>query len=232
MSAVIELREARFAWGAGEPVLDIAALRIDAGERVFIKGPSGSGKSTLLGLLAGMHTPSAGELRVLGEDLGQLSGRARDAFRAAQLGYIFQQFNLLPYLSVLENVTAALIFSPAKRARLKGCANHEAARLLSELQLPRSAFALPVHGLSIGQQQRVAAARALIGAPPLIIADEPTSALDTDNRAAFIELLFAECAAVGSTLVFVSHDPHLEPLFSRVENLQQLNRRAHVDTRA
>ncbi|UCA12260.1 ABC transporter ATP-binding protein [Aeromonas enteropelogenes] len=225
-NAVVEIRDLAFAWPGHEAVLDLPALTITEGERVFIKGPSGSGKSTLLGLLAGIQTANHGTLEVLGQPLARLSGRARDRFRAANLGYIFQQFNLLPFLSVLDNVTAALTFSPEKRARLHGSADAEARRLLMELQLPQEALHRPVHALSIGQQQRVAAARALIGSPPLVIADEPTSALDTDNRAAFIRLLFEECDKQGSTLIFVSHDPNLEPLFPRVENLQQLNRRA------
>lgn len=224
--AVVEIRDLAFAWPGGDAVLDLPALTIREGERVFIKGPSGSGKSTLLGLLAGIQTANHGTLEVLGQPLARLSGRARDHFRAANLGYIFQQFNLLPFLSVQDNVTAALTFSPAKRARLQGSPEQEARRLLAELQLPDEALHRPVHALSIGQQQRVAAARALIGSPPLVIADEPTSALDTDNRAAFIKLLFEECDKQGSTLIFVSHDPCLEPLFPRVENLQQLNRRA------
>ncbi|MEH8251355.1 ABC transporter ATP-binding protein [Aeromonas veronii] len=224
--AVVEIRDLAFAWPGGDAVLDLPALTIREGERVFIKGPSGSGKSTLLGLLAGIQTANHGTLEVLGQPLARLSGRARDHFRAANLGYIFQQFNLLPFLSVQDNVTAALTFSPAKRARLQGSPEQEARRLLAELQLPDDALHRPVHALSIGQQQRVAAARALIGSPPLVIADEPTSALDTDNRAAFIKLLFEECDKQGSTLIFVSHDHYLEPLFPRVENLQQLNRRA------
>ncbi|MBL0667517.1 ABC transporter ATP-binding protein [Aeromonas jandaei] len=225
-NAVVEIRDLAFAWLGHEVVLDLPTLTIAKGERVFIKGPSGSGKSTLLGLLAGIQTANHGTLEVLGQPLAQLSGRARDHFRAANLGYIFQQFNLLPFLSVLDNVTAALTFSPEKRSRLQASPQQEARRLLAELQLPDEALHRPVHALSIGQQQRVAAARALIGSPPLVIADEPTSALDTDNRAAFIKLLFEECDKQGSTLIFVSHDPHLEPLFPRVENLQQLNRRA------
>jgi len=201
-NAVVEIRDLAFAWPGGEAVLDLPALCIQQGERVFIKGPSGSGKSTLLGLLAGIQTANHGTLEVLGQPL------------------------VLPFLSVLDNVTAALSFSPQKRARLQGSPEQEARRLLGELQLPNEALHRPVHALSIGQQQRVAAARALIGSPPLVIADEPTSALDTDNRAAFIKLLFEECDKQGSTLIFVSHDPYLEPLFPRVENLQQLNRRA------
>jgi putative ABC transport system ATP-binding protein len=225
-TAVVEIQDLAFAWPGQDAVLELPSLRIEQGERVFIKGPSGSGKSTLLGLLAGIQIANQGKLEVLGQPLAQLSGRARDRFRADHLGYIFQQFNLLPFLSVLDNVTTALTFAPQKRARLQGSPEQEARRLLGELQLPGDALMRPVHALSIGQQQRVAAARALIGSPQLVIADEPTSALDTDNRAAFIRLLFEECDKQGSTLIFVSHDPHLEPLFPRVENLQTLNLRS------
>ncbi|WP_116472973.1 ABC transporter ATP-binding protein [Zobellella maritima] len=224
MTALIDIAELRFAWPDQPELLHIEQLTVHPGERVFIKGPSGSGKSTLLGLLAGIQTASRGRLTVLGQDLTRLGGHARDRFRADHLGYIFQQFNLLPFLSVQENVTAALIFSRHKRSRLRAPAEVEAARLLTELQLPRALWSKPVHSLSIGQQQRVAAARALIGRPELVIADEPTSALDTDNREAFIELLFAECRQQGSSLVFVSHDPYLEPLFSRVLSLSELNK--------
>ena len=131
--AVVEIRDLAFAWPGGDAVLDLPALTIREGERVFIKGPSGSGKSTLLGLLAGIQTANHGTLEVLGQPLARLSGRARDHFRAANLGYIFQQFNLLPFISVQDNVTAALTFSPAKRARLQGSPEQEARRLLAEL---------------------------------------------------------------------------------------------------
>ena len=225
-NAVVEICDLAFAWPGGDAVLDLPALRIREGERVFIKGPSGCGKSTLLGLLAGIQTANHGTLEVLGQPLARLSGRARDQFRAANLGYIFQQFNLLPFLSVQDNVTAALTFSPAKRARLKGSPEQEARRLLAELQLPDEALHRPVHALSIGQQQRVAAARALIGQPELVIADEPTSALDFDAREAFLQLLFAECRAAGASLLFVSHDQSLAPLFDRSLSLGELNRAA------
>ncbi len=226
MSTLISIRDLRFAWPRQAAILQIPQFELAAGERLFIKGPSGSGKSTLLGLLAGIQQANSGELRVLDRDLSRLSGRARDRFRADHLGYIFQQFNLLPFLSVTENVTSALIFSRHKRRRLQASATVEAERLLSELQLPPALWSQPVHTLSIGQQQRVAAARALIGRPELVIADEPTSALDADSRAAFIELLFRECRRQHSTLVFVSHDPALEPLFSRVVSLAELSEHA------
>ena len=223
MSPLLRIDTLEFAWPGRPPLLRLPRLELEAGGRLFIKGPSGSGKSTLLGLLAGIQLPSQGRIEILGQDLSRLSGRARDRFRADHLGYIFQQFNLLPFLSVRDNVTSALIFSRHKRRRLQADAEREAARLLEGLQLPATLWQQPVHQLSIGQQQRVAAARALIGRPELVIADEPTSALDADNRAAFIELLFGECDRQGSGLVFVSHDPGLEPLFPRVLSLPQLN---------
>ncbi|GHA10039.1 ABC transporter ATP-binding protein [Oceanisphaera arctica] len=226
MSTLISIRDLRFAWPGQQAILQIPHFELAAGERLFIKGPSGSGKSTLLGLLAGIQQANSGQLKVLDRDLSRLSGRARDRFRADHLGYIFQQFNLLPFLSVTENVTSALIFSRHKRRKLQASATAEAERLLNELQLPSALWTQPVHKLSIGQQQRVAAARALIGLPELVIADEPTSALDADSRAAFIELLFRECSRQHSTLVFVSHDPALEPLFSRVVSLSELNEHA------
>ncbi len=226
MNTLISVSNLRFAWPGQPAMLQIPHFELAAGERLFIKGPSGSGKSTLLGLLAGIQQADSGQLRVLDRELSRLSGRERDRFRANHLGYIFQQFNLLPFLSVTENVTSALIFSRHKRRRLQGSATAEAERLLSELQLPPTLWSQPVHKLSIGQQQRVAAARALIGRPELIIADEPTSALDADSRATFIELLFRECSHQHSTLVFVSHDPALEPLFSRVVSLTELNESA------
>lgn len=225
-SAVV-INDLLFSWnGAGMPLLDIAALRIDRGERVFLHGPSGSGKSTLLGLLGGVLLPGAGGLSVLGQDLASLSGRARDRFRADHLGIIFQMFNLLPFLSVRDNVALSCRFSTARAARAAeaGGVGPETNRLLKNLGLPGAAMERPVTDLSVGQQQRVAAARALIGQPELIIADEPTSALDADHRNIFIDLLSAECAASGATLVFVSHDLSLANSFDRTVALTEINR--------
>ncbi|WP_417605929.1 ABC transporter ATP-binding protein [Oceanimonas baumannii] len=229
MSALVSINALSFAWPGQATLLKINNLTLTPGERLFIRGPSGSGKSTLLGLLAGILQPDQGSLMILGQDFTRLSGHQRDRVRADQMGYIFQQFNLLPYLSVMENVTAALTFSAHKRKRLNRPASQEAARLLNALQLPEVLWQQPVHKLSIGQQQRVAAARALIGRPPLVIADEPTSALDAGSRSAFMQLLFAECEHAGSGLIFVSHDAGLEPLFSRVISLNQLNGAKHAE---
>lgn len=221
---VIEVSALRFRWQRRAPlVLHLDRLTVTRGERLFIAGPSGSGKSTLLGLLAGVTVPEAGSVRVLDRALETLDGAARDRFRADHVGYIFQQFNLLPYLGLIDNVTLPCRFSARRRARALArspALAAEAHRLLARLDLADLADGhRPATTLSVGQQQRVAAARALIGAPELLIADEPTSALDPDRRAAFIRLLFEECTEAGSTLVFVSHERTLAPLFDRTVHL-------------
>ncbi len=222
----IELRDVRFAWPGKPLLLDIPEFVVARRERVFLRGPSGSGKSTLLGLVGGVLAPSSGSISVLGESLGALSSSARDVFRGEHLGFVFQMFNLIPYLSVLDNVVLPAQFSPRRAARLQGQdPRAEARRLLSALGLDSTDFwERPVTDLSIGQQQRVAAARALLGAPEIIVADEPTSALDHDARGQFLQLLQRECAALGSTLLFVSHDTSLAPLFDRSVSLADLNR--------
>jgi len=226
----VELRDVRFAYRGSTDVLDIASLEVGKGELLFLHGPSGSGKTTLLGLLAGVLTPGSGAVRVLGQDLAQMSGGARDRFRAEHLGYVFQMFNLIPYLSVRDNITLPCRLSSARRARLNGVdPSAQAARLAQRLELT-SLLDEPVTALSVGQQQRVAVARALIGAPELIVCDEPTSALDADRRDRFLELLFGCCAEAGSALVFVSHDLSLAGRFSRTIELGEVNRVARSET--
>ena len=225
---VIELSGVRFSWsGAPAFVIDIGSLQVARGERVFLRGPSGSGKSTLLSLLAGVITPMEGTVRVLGQNVGALGGAARDRFRADHIGFIFQMFNLIPYLSVVENVCLPCGFSPRRKERAEregGTVQAEAVRLLEHLDMGNAAvLRRPVTELSVGQQQRVAAARALIGAPELVIADEPTSSLDADRRAAFLDLLFRECARERAALIFVSHDASLAPLFDRAIQLADIN---------
>jgi putative ABC transport system ATP-binding protein len=231
---MVRLTGVRFRWRPGGPdILALDALSVARGERLFIEGPSGSGKSTLLGLLAGVTVPQAGSVQVLGRTLSAYSGPGRDHFRAHHIGYIFQQFNLIPYLGVIDNVVLPCRFSALRRqralARSPGL-RAEARRLLGHLDLAEPALLRqPVTSLSVGQQQRVAAARALMGAPELIIADEPTSSLDADRRRAFVQLLFDECAATGATLIFVSHDASLEPLFDRTLRLAEANLAARAD---
>ena len=223
---VVDVADLAFTWrGAAKPILSIARLSLAPAERMFVKGPSGSGKSTLLGLVAGVNVPDSGSVRVLGQSLGGMGGSARDRFRADHMGVIFQQFNLLPYLSVVENVLLPCRFSRRRmeKASARGNAAAEAERLLAHLDIDGDLLHRRVSDLSVGQQQRVAAARALIGGPELVIADEPTSSLDADRRRAFLELLFRECREVGSALMFVSHDATLEPLFDRSVHLDEIN---------
>ncbi len=229
-STCITVESLRYRWPRAErDTLAIPALHIARGEQVFVQGASGSGKTTLLGLLGGVLLPSAGRVELLGSDLAALKPAARDAFRVAHIGFIFQLFNLLPYLSLRDNVLLPCRFSAQRRARAeqhsgqRGELHEQAHRLLDELGLPRALHDKKVVALSVGQQQRVAAARALIGAPELVIADEPTSALDADSREDFLRLLFAECREHGSTLLFVSHDRQLAGLFGRTLSMDELN---------
>ncbi|MDK1311888.1 ABC transporter ATP-binding protein [Pseudoalteromonas ardens] len=224
---MLEINDLIFRWpGAADATLNIPKLEVAAGERVFLHGPSGSGKSTLLGLLSGINKPEAGSIRLLNSDLAQLSDAARDKFRADHIGTIFQNFNLLPYLSPVENVMLGCHFSRSRTDRIKTSGKtlaQQAELLLQELGLDANIMSRSVAQLSIGQQQRVAAARAFIGQPELIIADEPTSALDADNRNTFIELLFKEASQYGATILFVSHDNGLAPLFDKHLSLVELN---------
>lgn len=226
---VIDINNLEFSWSSqASTVLSIDALQVDAGERLFIKGPSGCGKSTLLSLLSGVTTAASGTVRVMDQAIEQLSSIQRDHFRANHIGYIFQMFNLIPYLSMIDNVVLPCHFSEQRRTRALENGNDlriEATRLLSHLDMAQpELLGRPVTTLSVGQQQRVAAARALMGSPELLIADEPTSSLDADRRESFIKLLFDECQKTGATLVFVSHDASLEKMFDRTIDLSEINR--------
>lgn len=221
---VVHLTDVTFRWpGQDTNTVDIDALTLDVGEHLFVRGASGSGKTTLLNLLAGIHVPTTGHIELLGEDVAALSPSRRDQFRADHIGVVFQQFNLLPYLSILENVTVSCAFSSRKRDRASTETDvaTTARRLLRSLNLGDGLHSRPVAELSVGQQQRVAVARALIGSPEILIADEPTSALDADNRDRFLDLLFHEASAAGCTLIFVSHDPDLAERFDRKIELAQ-----------
>ncbi len=231
----VRIQDMAFHWHDQAPVvLALDTLTIEAGERVFIEGPSGSGKSTLLSLLAAVTVPQQGEIRVLGQRLERLGSVQRDHFRAHHVGYIFQMFNLIPYLSMVENVLLPCRFSKRRMERALQRSTslaEEALHLLEHLDMADpELLGRPVTSLSVGQQQRVAAARALMGSPELLIADEPTSSLDADRREAFVKLLFEECRLAGSTLVFVSHDASLEALFDRTIRLADVNAARVPDT--
>ena len=209
----IALSQLVFRWqAAADFCLELDNVTVDAGKSLFLHGPSGSGKSTLLNLIGGVLLPARGSVSLLGQPLGELSASRRDAFRADHLGFIFQQFNLIPYLSVLDNVLLPCRFS-ARRASRVSEPEAEARRLLAALDLEPALLGRPASELSVGQQQRVAAARALIGQPEILIADEPTSALDAGRQAAFVELLLSEAKRAGSAVVFVSHDLRLAAHF-------------------
>ncbi len=222
----LELVNLSYSWpGANKQILDIDCLNLDAGESLFLFGPSGCGKSTLLSAISGTVDIGVGQVRVAGTDVGELKGGARDKFRVDHLGIIFQVFNLIPWLSALDNVLLPCRFSAHRRERATLEPEADARRLLTELGLSEEqVISAPARNLSIGQQQRVAAARALIGRPELILADEPTSALDEDAKTAFANLLARECAAAGAALLFVSHDRRLEGRFDRVMDFRELNR--------
>ena len=224
----VDLQDVEFAWPGQAPLLQIERFTLGAGERVFLRGPSGSGKSTLLGLIGGVLTPQRGSVRLLGTDLVQLSAAERDRLRGAQLGFIFQMFNLIPYLSVIDNVLLPTRFNGARRGQVATTnLRNEAERLLKTLGIgSQELLGRRVTELSIGQQQRVAAARALLGRPAVIVADEPTSALDADAREIFLKLLMHECRAQNTTLLFVSHDTSLGAFFDRSVSLGELNRAA------
>lgn len=223
---VIDIQSLIFQWpGKQSFQLSIPRFQVERGERVFLQGASGSGKSTLLGLLGGVLAPQQGRLYVLDTDLMALSSSARDRFRVDHVGLLFQQFNLVPYLSVRENVLLPCRFSQRRCARaLESAESVEQAadRLLNQLGLDMTLARQPVTALSVGQQQRVAAARALMGHPELIIADEPTSALDADRQAEFLDILLRRCNEENVTLIFVSHDQRLACHFSRSVDLHEL----------
>ncbi len=223
---IVTMSGVRFRWrGARAFSLAIDDFALAAKERVLLVGPSGTGKSTFLSLLCGIVTPSAGRIDVLGTDTAKLSSSGRDRFRAEHFGIIFQMFNLLPYGSVLDNVLLPLSFAKERRSRAgrDGSVEAEAGRLLSSLGLdPAELAGQSAASLSVGQQQRVAAARALIGRPEVIVADEPTSALDRGRQQAFLDLLFADIAAAGASLIMVSHEEDLGNRFDRVLRLDDI----------
>ena len=225
--SILEISEVGYSWsGRSAFSLTIPDLRVSKGDSVLLLGESGSGKSTLLSLICGTILPNKGKVTIAGTHITTLTSGARDKFRAEQIGVIFQQFNLLPFGSVLDNILLPLRFAPRSRV---SDAPAEAAALCTSLGLPDDVIGAKATALSVGQQQRVAVARALIGQPPLIIADEPTSALDANSQAAFLDLLFSQTAMYNTSLLMVSHDPRLGDRFDRVirmEDIAQIERAA------
>lgn len=222
LNAALSLNDVRFSWaGSAGFSLECPSFSIAQGESVLLLGESGSGKSTLLSLICGVVSPQAGSVLVNSTNLSSLNAAKRDKFRAENIGVIFQQFNLLPYATIADNIALPLQFAPKRRERA-GDLGTAIKSLCAKLELPPNAPALRAGTLSVGQQQRVAVARALIGQPPLIVADEPTSALDAATQTAFLALLFAQVKEAGSSLVMVSHDARLSDHFDRVVNIAEI----------
>lgn len=214
----IDLKQLQFYYQSAGWQLNLPALTLHCGEHLFVRGASGSGKTTLLNLLCGITRPVSGELYVNGQPLHQLSSSARDSLRAKHIGVVFQQLNLIPYLSVLDNALLSGHFAGQNKASSVS----RAKTLLQRLGLQQDLWHKPATDLSVGQQQRVAIARALLPKPTLLIADEPTSALDSDNRDAFMRVMLAEADANGCTVIFVSHDQSLTRYFHYQLDMQQL----------
>lgn len=212
----LEIEALSFRYGAGGFEISLPLLRIAPGEQVLLTGGSGTGKSTVLQIIAGLVDPGRGVVRVAGKDIFSISGGARDRFRGAHIGMIFQTFNLLQGFSALENVLAALMFSEVPRAEHRG----HALALLKTLGIAKPEAL--VETLSVGQQQRVAVARAVACRPALVLADEPTASLDPENAAGAIELIQHTCRESGAALLCTSHDPAMRARFGRVESLDQL----------
>lgn len=215
-SIALQIKNLEFSYGENR-ILQIPKFEIRKGEKVFLLGPSGSGKSTLLELVAGILKPNQGDLVIDGQNLSQLSLSELDHFRAENIGYVFQSFNLIPFLSTIENIQLPFLFQ--KKVIDKDLLN----RLIDRLGL-KSFVGRAVSQLSVGQQQRIAVARALLKRPQLILADEPTSALDYDHREDFLKLLFELCEQEKITVLFVSHDRSIEKLFDRSVNLKEINK--------
>lgn len=222
---MIKIESLKFKYpSSSKLVLDIPDFQMKKGEKIFLYGPSGCGKTTFLEVLAGINCPLEGVVKISGRDVVKMSSSEKDKFRADNMGYIFQSFNLIPYLNVLENITLPLYFSAQKRRHISVSDEAKATFEICKFLGIEGFLATPVTELSVGQQQRVAAARAIIGQPSLILADEPTSALDFNHRERFIKLLFALCGQHQTSVLFVSHDRTLEKLFDRSISLHDINK--------
>ena len=225
MKSSITLKDIDFSYNKKDKVLSISELNILEGEKIFIYGPSGSGKSTLLNLIAGVLSPEQGLLTILGRNMAELSMSKKDRFRGDHIGFVFQSFNLISYLTIYENILLPLKSSKKRHSKVKGNIDSEIKRIAAHLKID-GFLDKRVTQLSIGQQQRVAVARALVGSPEIVIADEPTSSLDEEVTDSFMELLIEEHRNKKFTLLFVSHDRRLSRFFDREIALCEINQGA------
>ncbi len=223
MSITLESVQFSYPKSPTKKIIDIHSWSVDEAEKVFIHGSSGCGKSTLLNLLSGLVKPHSGDIKLLGESITNMNSGQRDTFRANNIGYVFQQFNLISFLSAVDNIHLASHFAKPIPKELLTLHTHQ---LLNALDIKEADWHKPVSQLSVGQQQRIAIARALINKPKILIADEPTSALDPANRSRFMSLLIALCTQHNMTLIFVSHDMTLSQYFDRIEAMPNINKEA------
>lgn len=217
----IDVKNLQFGYHRGDTLLSIAEWQVARRSQMFLYGPSGSGKSTLLNLLCGILTPQKGEIELLGQPFSGLSSRQRDQFRARHIGVVFQEFNLIPFLTVSENISLAAHFATNDGDKHSAVAERSKG-IFARLQLAEELFTQRADRLSVGQRQRVSIARALINRPEILIADEPTSALDSNNRDEFMQLLLETAENSGCTVLFVSHDQGLQSHFNKALNLADL----------
>ncbi len=210
---MIAIRHLLFRYPNATFRLQMESLEIPAGSRVAIVGPSGSGKTTLLNLIAGIAPVTSGSLRVFDQELYQLSDAARRDFRSRQIGFVFQQFELVPYLRLLDNILLPYLIN--RSLRLTAEVRQRAERLAEQLGLADKQRRY-LHQLSQGEQQRVALCRSLVNQPRLILADEPTGNLDVSNKHKVLDILFEQAAANGQTLLVVTHDTGILEGFDRI----------------
>jgi ABC-type lipoprotein export system ATPase subunit len=199
------------------PIIDVPAFQVDAGEHMVLIGRSGSGKTTLLHLISGISRPNEGTIRIDGINIVQLPEAGRDRFRADKIGYVFQTFNLLAGFTALENILLGMSFATG-RVR-----PDRAKHLLERVGLGHRMHHKPAQ-LSVGEQQRVAVARALANKPKLLLADEPTANIDTRHQQQVVDLIRQTCREENVALVLVTHTPDVARQFERVDNLENINR--------
>ena len=208
-------------------VLRISELVINAGETVCIQGGNGSGKTTLLRTLMGLVRGNSGDVMVLGNDMRKIGTSSLERLRADSIGFVFQHYRLVPYLSAFDNILLPCYFSQKRRyeaERRSGTAAKDAIRLIRKLSLrDPSRLSKNAAQYSAGQQQRFAIARALIGKPEMVLADEPASAMDCKGKKAVYQLLQEECRASGATLICTTHDENGIDGFDRYVNMDTLN---------
>jgi putative ABC transport system ATP-binding protein len=203
--------------GAKLPVLDIPRLHLAKGERMALLGRSGCGKTTLLHIIAGIGRADAGTVQIHGRNIAAMSEAMRDRFRATNIGYVFQTFNLLPGFSALENVLLGMTFASGRKDRRR------AEQLLDRVGLSKRATHRP-GALSVGEQQRVAVARSLANRPKLLLADEPTANVDPGHQQDIIDLILEVCDEEQVSLLMVTHTTEVAEQFKRTERLEEINR--------